>query len=154
MTQNESMKMTKAGKITGISLLVLIIMAIAGGGMWAGKVFFSTHTIEYQEVVTSVPSVCERALTSAEDSYQADWEAEQQNKAAQLATNDYQDAWAKGDTELMAKLLEEGNRAGLARDTADLEGIGHWNQFMDEAQACRQEAHKAPTRETSLTSRD
>lgn len=147
-------KMTKAGKIVGISLLMLLIMAIAGGGMFIGKALFSTHTIEVQEVVTSVPSVCERALTSAENSYQADWEAEQQNKAAQLATNDYQDAWSKGDTELMAKLLKEGNKAGLARDTSDLKSIGHWNDFMDQAQSCRQEVHKAPTRETSLTSRD
>lgn len=149
-----STKINKTGKIVGISLLVLIIMAIASGGMFAGKLFFSTHTVETVEVVTSVPSVCERALKSAEDSHQADWEAGQQNKAAQLATNDYQDAWSRGDTKMMAKLLEEGNTAGLARDTADLKSIGHWNDFMEQAQACRQEAHKAPTRDTSLTSRD
>jgi hypothetical protein len=149
-----STKINRAGKIVGISLLVVVILAIAAGGMFAGKLLFSTHTVETVEVVTSVPSVCERALTHAEKSNHYTWEADQQNKAAQLATNDYQDAWSKGDTKLMAKLLEEGNDAGIARDTAQLQSIGHWNKFIDDAQACRQESHKAPTRESSLTSRD
>lgn len=141
-------------RITLWAIICLIPLGIFAGGAWAGKAMFSTHTTELVEVVTSVPSVCERALKSAERSHQSAWEAEQQQKAAQLATNDYQDAWSKGDTKRMAKLLDEGNTAGLARDTADLQAIGHWNDFMEHAQGCRQEMHKAPTRETSLTSRD
>lgn len=146
-------QLTRNGKIVLIIALVAIIVGIAGGGMWVGKLFFSTHTTEVVEVVTSVPSVCERALEHAEKSNHFAWEADQQHAQAQIFTNDYQDAWTKGDTELMAALLENGNDAGIARDTADLKSIGHWNKFMDDAQSCRQEAHKAPTRETSLTSR-
>lgn len=151
---NNDDQLTRNGKIVLLIALVAIVIGIAGGGMWVGKVMFSTHTVETVEVVTSVPSVCERALKHAEDSNHFAWEADQQHASAQLFTNDYQDAWTKGDTELMAALLEKGNDAGIARDTADLKSIGHWNKFMEDAQSCRQQADEAPTRETSLTSRD
>lgn len=147
-------QLSRNGKIAIWVTISLIMVIIAGGGMIIGKLFFSTHTVETVEVVTSVPSVCERALKHAEDSNHFAWEADQQHASAQLFTNDYQDAWTKGDTELMADLLEKGNDAGIARDTAELKSIGHWNKFLDDAQSCRQEAHKAPTRQTSLTSRD
>lgn len=147
-------ELSRNGKIALFVTLGLLILMIAGGGMFIGKMFFSTHTVETVEVVTSVPKVCERALEHAEKSNHFDWEAEQQHKSAQLFTNDYQDAWSSGDTEEMASLLEKGNNAGIARDTADLKSIGHWNKFMDDAQSCRQQADEAPERQTSLTGRD
>ena len=147
-------QLSRNGKIGAWISVLLLVLIIAGGGMLIGKFFFSTHTVETVEVVTSVPSVCERALEHAEKSNHFAWEADQQHAQAQIFTNDYQDAWTKGDTELMAALLQKGNDAGIARDTAELKSIGHWNKFMDDAQSCRQESHKAPVRETSLTSRD
>lgn len=147
-------QLSRNGKIAIWVTISLIVVIIVTGGILLGKLFFSTHTVETVEVVTSVPSVCERALNHAEKSNHFAWEADQQHAQAQIFTNDYQDAWTKGDTELMAELLEKGNDAGIARDTAELKSIGHWNKFMDDAQSCRQQADEAPVRETSLTSRD